>query len=1021
MSITAITLSTVLPSATWEIASKILKKIKSCSDYSQMQQAIEELNTELKLEKSFENVLKPEIAKLQKLLIDNKDDLNTISKGLDDLAHELVPKPTGWDDRSSRPVQLSMLLAGAWVPANQQDRDILDLLLRGSNDNNVNIESFCAELANGDNPFIERRMQAWTWTSMEDAWITFGRFLTETQLNNFKEAAVKVLSYKNPVYKTDPEERPIPCVSHTGPGYSKALRKGIAESLAYLVRYDAQLKNIYGDSKGINATKSVLYNVFENADWQHWASMSDVIDILAEASPDTFLESMEKPATQNGIAEELLKQESEWGPNPHTNYLWALEKLAWNKQYTSRVATLLAKMALIDPIETRTNHRPIKCLFNLLHFAMPQTCATSESRTTILVSLKTRYPEVAWKLMLMYLNATYGGAFFPSVRPKYLQWNLPEEPNVQSRNVQHKMLQNITDWALELVGNDAEKWTELINDVRLFNIFELRILDLLEKRKDEIKKEKEFESVGEALREALRMIYLQEDAENRYSDIIGRLERLCEYFQSDDTIKNSALLFTYYPKLPEKIDTDFREQEERISKLRKEELAKIIKGESAWENIKSLAKQSEHSEIVGTTLAEMKQTVKTEQIEQKLLDAYGTQDEYLKDALAGYIAAECHITGIEWFKSTIKQLRKKNVNDKDLIFYLTRIKPDLEYWKSIKELGEKISLQYWESIKDTIFCRKIKEVDYAVEKLFTVKRYGKALETVFFADHRRIDGIESYWILRGFKGLLENHDSEDTEGFIKQRSVGHRIDKLLGILDRDENLDPNEIIALEIQFFEFIEYSPKRKKQIHTSMENSPDLFVESLKHFYKDERKLEKDNDAEKGKEPDSTERARAHIAFSLLYRWKGYPGAGLNIKECEKRIKKWSEQALEMSEGIGRIRSGQEEVGKVLARVPAAEDKIWPCQAARELLENSKYDLADGLYLGIINARGVTVRDSFVGGKQERELAANYREHVEKLQDEYPQTAALLRKIANAFEAEADSEDAEVKAMQKESDIKE
>ncbi len=57
---------------------------------------------------------------------------------------------------------------------------------------------------------------------------------------------------------------------------------------------------------------------------------------LAEASPDTFLEFIEKNM-------DLLSESFQgstgmlMGGNYHTNLLWALEILSWNKDYLSRV------------------------------------------------------------------------------------------------------------------------------------------------------------------------------------------------------------------------------------------------------------------------------------------------------------------------------------------------------------------------------------------------------------------------------------------------------------------------------------------------------------------------------------------------------------------------------------------------------------------------------------------------------------------------------------------------------------
>ena len=55
------------------------------------------------------------------------------------------------------------------------------------------------------------------------------------------------------------------------------------------------------------------------------------------------------------------------------------------------------------------------------------------------------------------------------------------------------------------------------------------------------------------------------------------------------------------------------------------------------------------------------------------------------------------------------------------------------------------------------------------------------------------------------------------------------------------------------------------------------------------------------------------------------------------------------------------------------------------------------------MLGRRGVTSRDLEDGGEQERTLVDRYRADAERSSDQWPRTAAILRKIVKSYESEA------------------
>lgn len=72
-----------------------------------------------------------------------------------------------------------------------------------------------------------------------------------------------------------------------------------------------------------------------------------------------------------------------------------------------------------------------------------------------------------------------------------------------------------------------------------------------------------------------------------------------------------------------------------------------------------------------------------------------------------------------------------------------------------------------------------------------------------------------------------------------------------------------------------------------------------------------------------------------------------------------------------------------------------------AVEEVASKKMD--SGIATGKLNRRGVSSREEFGGGGQERDLSNQYSEMARQVASRWPRTAAILRNIAVEYEGEA------------------
>src|SRR5581483_9533057 len=98
-----------------------------------------------------------------------------------------------------------------------------------------------------------------------------------------------------------------------------------------------------------------------------------------------------------------------------------------------------------------------------------------------------------------------------------------------------------------------------------------------------------------------------------------------------------------------------------------------------------------------------------------------------------------------------------------------------------------------------------------------------------------------------------------------------------------------------------------------------------------------------------------------------------------------------------------------------PPGDDGAWPHQAVRDLIEEiASMDLERGIEVGRYNSRGGVWRSPYAGGEQERQIAAGYERDACTVAARWPRTAAMLRRMAKVYQADAAREDREAELRQ-------
>jgi len=326
------------------------------------------------------------------------------------------------------------------------------------------IASLREVLQEQDNPLVLRNGH-WEVADRKALWDALGSRIFDAHLDQFKDCAVEVLTELDPQFELPTEERYTARIYGKVLKHSSGLRKGMSETLALLGNYGDTLINC-SQHKPQSTSVLSIREILEQADWQLWGSLNDLLPTLAEAAPGAFLNAVEKALQQTPCPfDELFAQEGTGisGRNYMTGLLWALEGLAWSEEYLVRVSMILAELASHDPGGNWAN-RPANSLTTILLPWHPQTLAPIDKRITSIKAIRTDFPDLAWKVLISLLpnqHQATSGAYKPKWRH-----NLPKdwEPKV-TNNEYWDQVTDYSELSVEIALKDLDKLKQLVSNL----------------------------------------------------------------------------------------------------------------------------------------------------------------------------------------------------------------------------------------------------------------------------------------------------------------------------------------------------------------------------------------------------------------------------------------------------------------------------------------------------------------------------------------------------------------------------
>lgn len=824
---------------------------------------------------------------------------------------------------------------------------------------------------------LEQKDGKWVVADRLSFWQSEGPRVTDEMLEKLEQLAVQVLSDSNPELDLPKEQRFAAAVYGDPPRYSKRLRRGMAETLA-LLGTKGNLAKTCSHNKPKSVAGSAVRRILGEADARRWASLNDVLPILAEAAPDAFLNSVEAAIDKpDGPFLEVFAEEDSGvaGRIYTTGLLWGLEALAWSDDYLVPVCRILANLAAIDPGGNWSN-RPLNSLATVLLPWLPQTCAEPEQRHAAVVCVMKEQPEVGWDLLERLLPQRHGVSS-GSYKPRWQKF-IPENWEAGVSVAQYwEDVSLYATLALSLADAIPERLSRLVD-----SYFDLP-LDFRKSFRQRLLSP-QVKALSDADRMVLWMAITQRTKDHRRfadseywyqpEELLEELDSIADQLKPlEPEIRHKRLFSGRDFELYE--GTENWDEQQRNLQKKREEAARELMERGGLENLLNFAHGVESPFQVGEAYG-LDDTVADDE---KVLPKFLTSGEGTEAAFAsGYVWSRFRKRGWNWVDAL--PIDQWSLDEK--VQFLSLLPFVKETWQRVSDLLGEREGAYWK--KTPARPENRENIEIALDKLIANGRSDAAIRCISLLD--LIGGEFSTYGLRALEGL-ENNERPDV----------HAITEVFSFLQKDDSVDEERLGIMEIRFLGYLNhFNNARPKTLYRWLAERPDFFCEIIRMVYRSKQTEKADE------EPDESAAKMAEGGYRLLMDWNLPPGSQRDGSYSDAALKSWFKEAETKCVESGHWEVASHQVGEVLYFAPKDDqNELWINPVCEILDSKQNVELRRGLCIRIFNSRGV---HGFSGGKEETELAEKWERRAKLAERRgFSRLGESLRSVAKDYREQA------------------
>ena len=701
---------------------------------------------------------------------------------------------------------------------------------------------------------VALRNGTWSVTERKSLWRTLGSRIFDSHLDALKDCAVEVLTERDPRFDLPPDSRHAASIYGKVQKHSSSLRKGLAESLALLGTQSSLLENCSLHKAEATAALAVR-EIFECADWVLWGSLDGLLPVLAEASSNEFLKTVENALQQHSCPfDELFSQEAPglFGANHLTGLLWALETLAWDEICFVRVCVILGKLAERDPGGNWGN-RPTDSLTRILLPWLPQTFALPAKRQEVLQTLQKEAPQAAWNLLLSLLpNETQ--VSHPIHRPVWRQ-TIPEDwKEVVTREQYWSQIEFYADLVVEMAEENVQKSILLVDLLaNLPSPARGRFLVHLASENMSVLPEKQRVGLWSRLTMFARKHRQFADANWAMDgESIARIEDIARSLAPVDPLRLHRMLFDQSQSFLFHESMDWKENERRLAGRRQVAIDEIL-SHGGLNDVFQFVEEVGLPREVGHALGEVGEDSFDLRLLPKLLESGNRK---LSEFVEGYVWRRHYKMGWDW----VDEIDRMHWSPSEIGRILSLLPFSQEAWRrSAAWLGES-EREYWIRTRANPY-NSDDDLTFAIRKLLEYDRPRAAIECnyILLSDKSALDIDLTISALLAAASSFNRSDPMDV----------HKITEILKMLQEDPNTSLEDLVKVEWQYLAMLDGqyggSPKT---LESKLATNAEFFCQVIRVCYRPK------GEAKSMHEPSEKERAAALDAYRLLNGWRVPPG---------------------------------------------------------------------------------------------------------------------------------------------------
>ncbi|MBU41598.1 MAG: hypothetical protein CMN76_00135 [Spirochaetaceae bacterium] len=819
--------------------------------------------------------------------------------------------------------------------------------------------------------------------------------ISDRMLGRFFEEATKVLNELRNVGEEDCLWTDL--AAYSDEGYSVSLRRSVADAM---VRLSARFDDANGRStKAVERTvDSIVSHLLSGMDRKTWFSLSHVLPALAEASPKSFLNCLERSLGNEAESPQCLFDATNWGRCWHADLLRAMEILAWSPDNLPRVVRLLARMADWR-IGGNWVHSPQNSLNEILRCWAPQTSADLTERQQMLELLSREYPEVAIGLVcsILFIGGQSG---IPGARPKWREDAYGGRIFASEGEI-NAMRQVAEDIALRLAATRPSMIGRLLQEtVFRFPLYARKLLPIVQGYAEDSVPDEQREQVREAIRKWIhfqRNFYPDDSPEQ--AEVIEQMTVASEELEPADLIIRFRWLFSDSPPILIKDGSGPSFWISRLIVPRLQALHRIHE-QLGFAGIERFLDHPDVSAAkVGDTLAILLRTI-PDKIGDWIIESsdHYSRKTKIGQAISGLFGGY-RSSRIDRLREYVLQYgRQSEWADATTVKFLTLLPLRPETWRMLSGLEEEVELEYWRRL-DQIYCDSEEELHLATEKLLAVARPYVALKTNYYSDLRHSRASQ---LVEALVAILHTEEPEK-DSFPDTYLL---IEVFIRIAESGE-VPESKLVSLQFVYYSVLANGPRAATAaLMKRAAADPEFFVQLVSNMGP------KDPDW-RSELPLEQEQVFAN-SRRILRRLETIGIDASSKRPEEEQLKSFLSEVMRLAKERGCLDRAEREVGAILGRQYRRHTGHWPMPILADFLETAvSEDLRHGFFGGILESLGVSMRSPTAGGAQERGIEEDFRRLSAHYRISHPRFCRLLDSVADIYARQAEHEDLSAKML--------